>query len=145
MTVRYAAETAGQVEADLPAEVRTLRTLFAAGNHMAFLRLANRLAAAYPVDTSYFEPLAVTQSRLETGRSIYRQYCLGCHTGTDPGAPAPDLFSVAHTVPRKEFFARLLGDIYGDRMTGLTNPFTDEELAGLAAYFINADPGATEK
>lgn len=147
MTVRYAAETAGHADADLPAETRTLRTLFAARNLIAFLRLANRLATTYPVDTSYFEPLAVTPSRLETGRSIYRQYCLGCHTGTDSGAgvPALDLFAMAHTAPRNEFFARLLGGIYGDRTTSLANPFTDEALASLAAYFINGDPGAAEK
>lgn len=147
MTARYAAEATRQTDADLLAEARNLRALFAAGNLMAFLRLANRLAAAYPVDTSSFEPLAVTPSRLEAGRSIYRQYCLGCHTGTDPGAvsPAPDLFSMARTTPRKEFLARLLGGIYGDRMTSLTNPFTDEALASLAAYFVNGDPGATKK
>ena len=147
MTERYAAETAGHTDADLPAETRTLRALFATRNLIAFLRLANRLAAAYPVDTSSFEPVAVAPSRLETGRVIYRQYCLGCHTGTDPGAGAraPDLFSLAHNAPRKEFFARLLGGIYGDRTTSLANPFTDEALASLADYFVNGDPGVVER
>ena len=144
MSARRAAEAEGRANPDLATTIRVLRALLAAGDFAALSRQANQLAAAYPFDASYFEPLAVTPARLETGRSIYRQYCLGCHYSPDPGDgnAAPDLFYMARTVPRKEFFARLLGGIYGDRTTSLENPFTDEELASLAAYFLNGDSAA---
>jgi len=145
MTARRAAEAEGRANPDLAAGIRALRALFAAGDFAAFLRQAGRLAATYAPDVSYFEPLAVTPARLEAGRSIYRQYCLGCHEGPRSGGIAPDLFHMARTVPRKEFLARLLGGIYGDRTTGLANPFSDEELASLAAYFLNGDAAAAGK
>jgi len=144
MTARRAAEVEGQANPDLATRIRALRALLAAGDFAALSRQANQLAAAYPFDASYFEPLVVTPARLETGRSIYRQYCLGCHYSPESsdGNAAPDLFYMARTVPREEFFARLLGGIYGDRTTSLENPFTDEELASLAAYFLNGDSAA---
>lgn len=147
MTARYSAQAAGGTDGRLLSGVQSLRTLFAAGDLPAFSRQADRLTAAYPLDIAYFEPLTVTPLRLETGRSLYHRYCRGCHAAFDPGAasPAPDLFSLARTEPRPEFLARLLGGIHGDRMTSLENPFSDEALASLAAYFVKGDPGASKK
>jgi len=142
MSARAAAQASGRTDAAWPAGLRALRALFSAGKLQAFSGAADRLAAAHPVDMSYFEPLAVTPLRLEAGRSIYRQYCLGCHLGPGAGNWAPDLFAMARTESRQEFIARLLGGIFGDRTTGHANPFSDEALASLAAYFLT--PGAAK-
>ena len=137
MTARAAAEDSGQTDAAWPAALARLRELFSAGDLTAFAGAARRLAAAHRLDVSYFEPLAVTPQRLSTGRSIYRRYCQGCHLGPGAGRWAPDLFAMARNEPRREFVARLLGGVFGDRTTGHANPFSDEALASLTAYFLN--------
>ncbi|OIR00426.1 hypothetical protein GALL_174910 [mine drainage metagenome] len=142
MTARDAAQAAGRVDGTWAAG---LRALFAAGKRKAFSAAARRLAAAHPADTSYFEPLEVTPLRLDAGRSIYRRHCRGCHLAPGAGDWAPDLFAMARTEPRREFIIRLLGGIYGDRTTGHANPFSDEDLASLAVYFVAGDPGAAAR
>ena len=136
------ARAAGRQDASWPAALAGLRELFAAGKLAAFAGAARRLAAAHPLDVGYFEPLAVTPQRLSTGRSIYRRYCQGCHLGPGAGRWAPDLFAMARNEPRREFVARLLGGVFGDRTTGHANPFSDEALASLTAYFLA--PGAAK-
>ncbi len=136
------ARAAGRQDAAWPAALAGLRELFAAGKLAAFAGAARRLAAAHPLDVAYFEPLAVTPQRLSTGRSIYRRYCQGCHLGPGAGRWAPDLFAMARKEPRREFVARLLGGVFGDRTTGHANPFSDEALASLTAYFLA--PGAAK-
>ncbi len=135
---RQAAQADGRGDPQLAAALGELSGLFTAGKLPEFAQAAAQLAAAYPLDLSYFEPLAATAPRIEKGGSIYRRYCIGCHASPDPRAanPAPDLFRTARTEPRAEFLARLLGGIHGDRATTLENPFSDEELASLAAYFL---------
>ena len=137
MTARAAAQDSGQTDAAWPAALARLRELFSEGDLAAFAGAARRLAAAHRLDVSYFEPLAVTPQRLSTGRSIYRRYCQGCHLGPGAGRWAPDLFAMARNEPRREFVARLLGGVFGDRTTGHANPFSDEALASLTAYFLN--------
>jgi len=138
ITGRYAMQADGKHGPQLAAALDGLSRLLATGSPEEFAREATRLAAAYPLDLSYFQPLAATARRIEAGRAIYRQYCIGCHASPDPTAanPAPDLFRMARTEPRAELLARLLGGIHGDRMTSLENPFTDQAIASLAAYFI---------
>ena len=143
VTARYAIQAAGprdsQRDAQLAAAISELRALFAAGTLPAFSRAADKLAAAYPIALSYFQPLTVTPGRLASGRAIYRRYCIGCHASPDPNAanPAPDLFRMAKTEPRDELIERLLAGVHGDRTTSLENPFSDEEIASLAAYFVS--------
>lgn len=138
ITARYAAQDGGRADPALAADVGELRALFAQGNVAQFSALAARLATEHPLDLAYFRPLAITARRIEMGRSIYERHCLGCHAHPDPASalPAPDMFRMARTQPRDEFLARLIGGMHGDRTTGLDNPFTDEAIASLAAYFV---------
>jgi mono/diheme cytochrome c family protein len=152
ITARYALQAAGSQGArpdpgrdtQLVAAIGELRALFAAGTLPAFLRAADKLAAAYPVRLSYFQPLTVTPGRVASGRAIYRRYCIGCHASPDPNAPnpAPDLFGMAKAEPRDELIERLLAGVHGDRTTSLENPFSDEEIASLAAYFVSGGKDA---
>ena len=74
---------------------------------------------------------------MHAGRATYERHCIGCHASPDARAanPAPDLFRMARTAAPDELIVRLLAGIHGDRMTSLENPFSDEEIASLAAYF----------
>jgi len=139
VTARYAMQAKGARDAQLAAAIGELRALFDAGELPAFSRAAAKLTAGYPVGLSYFQPLTVTPGRLQSGRAIYQRYCIGCHasSGHDAANPAPDLFRMAQTRPRDELIERLLAGVHGDRTTSLENPFSDEEIASLAAYLVS--------
>jgi mono/diheme cytochrome c family protein len=139
VTARYAMQAEGSQDAQLAAAISELRALFTAREFPAFSRAAAKLAAEYPVGLAYFQPLGITPGRLKSGRAIYGRYCIGCHASPDSNAPnpAPDLFRMAQTGPRDELIERLLAGVHGDRRTSLENPFSDEEIASLAAYFVS--------
>lgn len=132
MVVRYALQKNPEREA-LLAEVRALRSAFAARDIRGLIARANRLKAVYPLDWSYFVAAGAVPWRARLGRNIYDRYCVGCHF--PPGSnPAPDLFAMARTQPLDELAARMLGGVHGDRLTTLENPFSDEEIADLIVY-----------
>lgn len=140
IAARYAEQAGGRSDSPLGKGVADLARLFANGSAEDFHRAAARLAGAYPLDLSYFEPLGASAVRRDGGRAIYRRYCIGCHTAAAAQAgagSAPDLFRLAQSEPRRALLARLLGGVHGDHMTGLENPFSDEEIASLAVYFLH--------
>lgn len=122
--------------------ITALRTDFRRQRPDQFLRRATSLAMTFPLDTTYFIPLAITPLRARTGQSIYRQLCIGCHQYTDPNAanPAPNLFAMAQSIPPTELVARMLGGVHGAPRTTLKNPFSDEEIASLLVYFSAGKP-----
>ncbi|BBP04018.1 hypothetical protein TPL01_16030 [Sulfuriferula plumbiphila] len=143
MLARYAVQEGQQPQPGLRKQVAGLRVLFATKNIRAFALRLGQLKSSLPLDMSGFSPLTATPARLRTGRSIYQSLCIGCHQNPDRTQPnpAPDLFSMAAIMPRDEFVARMLGGIHGVHLTTLQNPFTDEEIASMTAFFDQAQPG----
>jgi mono/diheme cytochrome c family protein len=137
---RYAAQAGAVQEPQLPEAVADLRARFASGDLPGFAQAAAKVAADHPVDLRYFLPLRTGAPPVHAGRAIYERHCIGCHASPDARAanPAPDLFRMARTATPQELIVRLLAGIHGDRMTSLENPFSDEEIASLAAYFAAA-------
>lgn len=145
MLARYAAQEDRGRQPVPTKEIASLRALFAAGNMLAFARRLDRIQAGQPLELSGFLPLTASPARLRTGQSIYQRLCIGCHQNPDRTQPnpAPDLFSMAAVMPHAEFIARMLGGIHGDRTTTLQNPFSDEEIASLTAFFRSEQKGGT--
>lgn len=145
MVTRYAAQEGWDRQPVSMKEIADLRALFAAGNMRAFARRLDRITSSQPLELSGFLPLTMSPLRLRTGQSIYQRLCIGCHQNPDRTQPnpAPDLFSMAAVMPRAEFIARMLGGIHGDRVTTLQNPFSDEEIASLTAFFRSEQKGDT--
>lgn len=141
MTARERNNHNPSTQIPLPA-VAALRADFRQGRPERFLRSATSLAAALPLDTTYFVPLVNTPQRARTGEDLYRTLCIGCHQYTDPHAtnPAPNLFDMARSTPSTEFVARMLGGVHGVPRTTLKNPFSDEEIASLMVYFAAGHP-----
>ncbi len=142
MQARYAVQEDPSSQPGLNKQVANLRALFATKNIREFALRLGQLKSSLPLDMSGFLPLTATPARLRTGQSIYQSLCIGCHQNPDRAQPnpAPDLFSMAKTMPRNEFVARMLGGIHGVRLTTLQNPFTDEEIASMTAFFDQAQP-----
>lgn len=142
MLARYAVQEGQPPQPELSKQVADLRALFASKNIRAFALRLGQLKSSLPLDMSGFLPLTATPARLRTGQSIYQSLCIGCHQNPDRTQPnpAPDLFSMAAIMPRDEFVARMLGGIHGVHLTTLQNPFTDEEIASMTAFFEQAQP-----
>lgn len=129
---------------DLHVEKR-LEPLHGTANEALRSRLRT-LSERYPFRATGILPATPSPRRLSLARELHQSLCAGCHDSPATGQerPAFNLFDQARALPRREFAARMLIGIRGDVLTGLGNPFTDEELAALIAYYGNAGgpPGA---
>lgn len=74
---------------------------------------------------------------LDSSRQLHQRLCVGCHDNpvTQVKRPAYNLYEQSMSISDIEFFARMLVGVRGDRVTGIDNPFTDAELAGLIAFY----------
>jgi mono/diheme cytochrome c family protein len=117
-----------------------LRRLFRHAHWQALARQSRQLAKRYPFDMSGLEPRDAGAQAVLSGKHIYRHLCMGCHEHPDTtqAVPAPDLFSMATTEPTRELIARLIAGVHGTPAVALRNPFSDREIAGLAAYLRQA-------
>jgi len=117
-------------------DVDALRQAHQAGRLKRLARGSAALVQRYPLDTHGLRAADATEQDRAAGRRIYRHLCMGCHAHPDPSRdnPAPDLFKMARQLPEREFIARLVGGVHGTPAVALHNPFTDAQLAGLAAF-----------
>ena len=139
---RYAIQDGVTSPAPLKKQVSDIRQLFDSDQLPEFARKLQQLKTNQPLDISGFLPLTPTPLRLRTGQSIYQNLCMGCHLSPDKAQlnPAPNLFSMAKTLPTDEFIARMLGGIHGVPLTSLENPFTNEEIISMTIYFRQGPP-----
>ncbi len=77
------------------------------------------------------------QALIQSSRDLHLQHCAACHNNpqTQLERPAYNLHDQAKATSDSEFFARMLTGVRGDRVTGIDNPFTDVELAGLIHFY----------
>lgn len=120
-----------------PVEPAALRQLLDAGQPQALASRLGQLTERYPLDLGALHPVAPTPARRQLAQRLHQTYCAGCHDRPDPGSAMPlyVLQEMAATMPLREFAARLLTSVRGDRMTSLANPFSDDELALLLAHY----------
>jgi len=111
-----------------------------AGAIEALRRRLKTLSERYPFRGTGILPATPSPRRLSRARELHQSLCAACHDSPATGQerPAFNLFVQARSLPRREFAARMLIGIRGDVLTGLGNPFTDEELAALIAFYGNA-------
>lgn len=140
LLARQYAQARGGDSASLAGAVDSLRRVYAAGRMQDFADAAAALAARYPLDLSGLRPDAASPRAVAAGRRIYETACRACHAYPDRRRdnPAGDLFRLARTVPERELMARLIAGVHGTPAVALHNPFSDVELAGLAAYLKNS-------
>jgi len=117
-------------------KINTLRQAFDSGKLQAFAIESRRLAQKYPVVLTGLRASDAGPRDLSAGRQIYHQLCMACHEHPDTtqSNPAQDLFTMAKTQPQREFISRLIAGVHGTPAVALRNPFSDAEIAGLAAY-----------
>lgn len=124
--------------------LEALRAAHAAGDDARMVGELERLGAAYPLVSDIATTRAPTPAQASVAAAIHREACAGCHDAgvRDPTLPARELHADARTMSGAEFAARLLVGVRGNRSTAWRNPFTEPELAALAAWYRHARPGA---
>lgn len=135
-------QTFARSDKNLLTDVAQLRRLFKQAKWQTLARQSKMLAKRYPLKLARLDPDKADAQAIASGRHIYRHLCLGCHEHPDKtqAVPASDLFAMAKTKPVRELMARLIAGVHGTPAVALRNPFSDRELAGLAAYLKQATP-----
>lgn len=128
---------------DLLQKIDALQHSFKRGKLQRFAEMSESLARQYPAVLTGLQAADAKPADIVAGRHIYQRLCMGCHEHPDPtqASPAQDLFAMAKTQPQREFIARLVCGVHGTPAVALRNPFSDSEIAGLAAYLLHGkDP-----
>lgn len=99
----------------------------------------NRWLANYPLALSRLEAVAGTDTAI--GKNLHQDLCAACHDrpALNTTRPAYNLFDEAAELTTEEFSARLLVGVRGDRVTGIDNPLSDQQLKSLAAFYTFGD------
>ncbi len=120
-------------------QLRQLQVMYAHGHLAALATDIDRLSQHYPLDTRGLLPLPTAPRALNAGRTLYKNLCMACHAYPDPKSPvpAPDLFTMARSLPPLQLVASLLGGVRGTPSTTLVNPLSNQNIADLAAYLRN--------
>ena len=136
--LRFADQEAGRQRFDPAPAVGALATALANKDMTTFQDSLAALIKRYSFDTAGLMPVAATPARRARAKTIHEEICSGCHDEPlrDVERPAYNLRKQAQGMTQRAFAARLIVGVRGDRMTGLGNPFSDEELASLLAFYI---------
>lgn len=140
LLAREALDGEGGAPPALLARIDALREGWAAGDPATVAAGVNALSARYPLQLDGLRAGDATPAQRETGATLYRDYCAGCHDRPDTSRanPARSLFDDARRFSEREFIARLIGGVRGTRDIGLRNPLSDGDMAGLGAYLRGA-------
>ncbi len=95
------------------------------------------LSAAYPFEGIGILPAQASSPRIQNALKIHNSLCAACHdfASLDTERPALNLYTQARELGEREFAARMVVGVRGDVVTGLGNPFTDEEIAALIVLY----------
>lgn len=97
----------------------------------------DRLLTVYPLRSAVLMPSNSTDDQLVRARRLHDDLCAGCHDEPDLEIerPAYNLFGEAKRLSPPEFAARLLVGVRGDRITGIDNPLSDQQIGDLFAFY----------
>ena len=137
---RYAAATSMPFddETEFVARIRQLRRWFGAGERMRFTEALDALTGRTPFPIAHFlHDRHGDQDERDAG-AVYRQLCHGCHAAPMVGSenPAEPLDDMARSLPREEFFARMLLGVRGTPEIGLSNPLTASEIGAMRRFLV---------
>lgn len=124
-----------------PQSASALRSHLERRDWQAFKAALAPLLRRYPF-AAPFLALPATPHRIAAGQALHKENCAPCHDADwgDVRLPAKNLAAMAARQPRTEFAARLWLGVRGTREHAYANPFSDEELASLLAYYEKVRP-----
>lgn len=135
---REAVQESGTPDPRLAGDVSDLRSAFDLDRLDAMHTPLANLLQRYPMDyTGYDDNPNTDATLMATGRNIDTHLCVGCHGRPVENVPnpAPNLFTDSRSMTREEFVARLVGGLRGVPDTGLDNPYSEQAMRGLYAWY----------
>ena len=135
--LRLADEEAGRPPPDTNALEQNLRQSLKQNNTRELDAKLSDLIKTYALRTTGILPADPSPERLAKGKEIHESLCAGCHNepDLDTQRPARNLTAQLKTMSAQEFVARLIIGVRGDRVTGISNPFSDDDLNALIAFY----------
>lgn len=129
--------TEEQKNPQVSVDVLELRVLLKRGTYEVMRDRLSILSVRYPLSIVGLYRAGTVPDGKQRAAEIHRTLCAACHDQPymDTQRPAFNLFSQAKDMPLREFIARMLVGIRGDWVTGIANPFSDQELSDLTAYY----------
>ena len=141
--LRYADQEAGRPPRPRRhrASVAALRRSFEAGEPLDEDTGLAALLVQFPLRMTGLTMSKPTDEALGEARRLHEELCAGCHDmpDTDIERPAYNLFKESRRLTAREFAARLLLGVRGDRVTGIDNPLSDSQIAALMAYYASGN------
>lgn len=121
---------------DDPQPAAALREALARHDLKKFAFIVQGLSARYGFAPGWMAR-APDRDLVAAGAKLHGEVCAGCHAADwgDTALPARQLQGLASGQAREEFAARLWLGVRGTREVAYANPFSDEELAALFAYY----------
>lgn len=137
LLMRLADQEKGAVPQNPQSILDQLNALLGGKNLFEFMETLSGLTERYPLTAKGILPATPTPSRIKKAKEIHEEICAGCHDEPDSDVerPAYNLFIQAKAVSTEEFTARMIIGVRGDRVTGMGNPLSDEEIAALISYY----------
>ena len=126
----------GANDPDFMAGIRHLTTDFTGNRIERFESRIKTLIEQAPLPLQIFRIDREGSDDENQAGKIYRQYCHGCHSNTDPSSPNParGLMDMARQLPENEFIARMWLGVKGTPEIGLSNPLTPLEIGAMRRY-----------
>ncbi len=115
--------------------IKKLRQAFIDDELKANNSILRQWLKLYPLALSRLE--ATQDTDMTIGKNLHKELCAPCHDNParNTARPAYNLFDEANNLAVEEFIARLLTGVRGDRVTGIDNPLSDQQIQSLAAYY----------
>ena len=137
LMLRLADQENGVPSVNIQQSVDKLRTALDANQLPDFIDTLTALITRYPLSTAY--PLADHQSakRNTFARQLHDENCAGCHDAPNQAVsrPAYNLFEQSRKTSTLEFTARMIVGVRGDRMTGIGNPLSEDQITALVIFY----------
>lgn len=139
--LRLADQEENKSRGDARASVGKMRSALERRQFSALDKLLSSTISSYPLRAAAIVSATPTKLRLKLGKELHETICAGCHDDPDSSLerPAYNLFEQIKASVPLEFAARMILGVRGDRVTGIDNPLSDEQIAALMAYY-NSGP-----
>lgn len=139
---RLADQERGLALRDYKKELNGLRQAWGTKDILSFKTILADLIKQHLFQATGILPLSNDPAGQKRAKALHEELCAACHDEPDleVSRPAFNLFEQARSLPLKEFAARMVIGVRGDRVTGIDNPLGDAELSALIYYYQASKP-----
>lgn len=138
--LRLADQEAGRKPVDYTFDLKNIRKSWLANDLASMSTGLDNLLTTHPFKANGILPAKATKTALAEAQNLHEELCAACHDEPDleVSRPAFNLSKETQRLSAKEFAARMMVGVRGDRVTGIDNPLTDTQISTLLHYYKTA-------